>query len=252
MVMLAGVGVAAAGCSSPTVSTPTGRVTPMPSRSASGGPCASLKVTTPIQNVPAACADLWAPYQVTVVPPPGILQQEHVPAAPKVVNMTAGAVSDADAQHWADASNSQSGWLQWAEANDQPGFLIHVAGPDVINVMEQHALSQGATIAQPSCNLFPVDNKLYPVGSNGNAYFSRKGLPTDNQYVLVATFKGPCSATATFPDGKTTSIQESAQTAVVFIPGTLRHEPNLGDIWYSDGGGSCNDPDGPPGDWCGR
>jgi hypothetical protein len=209
-----------------------------------------VHVTTPIEQVPAACAALWSPYQVTKVPPPDILRQEHVPAAPPVRNMTSGAVSDAVAQHWVDANNFDNGWFKWAEANGQLTFLSHLSGLDVISPKESAALAQGATIDQPNCNLYPPQVSVFAVGDDGNAYFARKGLPTDNRYVLVAVVSGPCIATATYPDGHSMAITELTQTTTVFAPGVLRNDPLLGDIWFSDAGGNCYDPAGPPHEWC--
>jgi hypothetical protein len=209
-------------------------------------------VTTPIDAVPPACAALWQPYQVTKVPPSDILQQEHVPPAPPVRNMTNGAISDAVAQHWADASNWESGWLKWAEANDQLAFLTHVTGSDTIARDERVALEAGATIAQPDCNLYPAANTVFRVFSDGYAYFARKGLPTDDAFVIVAVYAGPCSAQASYPDGHTAVVPGLASTTTAFAPGVLRSDPILGDLWYVDAGGNCQDPAGPPGQWCGR
>ena len=211
-----------------------------------------MKTTTSIDQVPTACAALWAPYDVTKVPPPDIIQKEHVPPAPRVVNMTNGAVSDAEAQLWANASNNGSGWFKWAEANDQPGFLRHLAGAAVLSAQEQQALSQGADIDQPNCNLYPSTNTVFAVGVDGRSYFARKGLPSDSPYVLVAAYSGPCSETIRYPDGHSTSLVDFAGPTIVFVPGSLRTDPVLGDIWYTDAGGNCSDSTGPPPEWCGR
>src|SRR3979411_1282610 len=130
MVAMLGMGWALAACGSISTHTPSAGSSASPSASVTvGGPCASVKTTTAIVDVPPACAALWAPYQVTKVPPPDILQQERVPLAPPVKNSTNGAVSDADAQLWANADNAGSGWFKWAEANGQPGLIRYLAGP---------------------------------------------------------------------------------------------------------------------------
>lgn len=229
-----------------------GSQSPAASASATNSACASVHTTTPIDRVPAACAQLWQPYRVTMVPPPDILQREHVPAAPRVVNMTNGAVSQADAQHWADADNWGAGWYKWAAAHDQPYLLPHLAGPALISSTDEQALEQGALINYPDCAMYPMTRSLYPVLSDGKAYFASKNLPTDDAFVFVVTFNGPCTATATYPDGHTQSIPEGSSPMTVFVPGVLRHDPLLGDIWYTDGGGNCSDPAGPPPEWCGR
>lgn len=241
-------------CSGSAAPGSTPRASPAASASpaATASPCASVRTTTPMARVPRACALLWEPYHVTMVPPSDILQQEHVPAAPPVKNMTNGAVSQADAQHWANAANWNSGWDKWAQANDQPFLLSVLTGPALVSAVESNALQQGATIDQPACNLYPESAALFPIGADGNAYFARKGLPTDNSYVIVAVYTGPCNPVATYPDGHTQTLPGLQATSAAFEPGTLRHDPLLGDIWYTDAGGNCQDPAGPPPEWCGR
>ena len=166
--------------------------------------------------------------------------------------MTNGAVSQADAQRWADANDWDSGWAKWAEANAQPALLPYLSGPALISPTEEQALAVGATIDQPDCNLYPTSEKLFPTGADGQAYFARKGLPANDSYVLVAVYAGPCTAVATYPDGHTQTISELTAPSTAFLPGSLRHDPLLGDIWYADAGGNCSDPLGPPPTWCGR
>ena len=212
-----------------------------------------MRTTSPIDKVPAACQLLWEPYHVTMVPPADELQQEHVPPAPTVKNMTNGAVSQADAQHWADANNLASGWFKWAEEHDQPFLLGRLGAGSLVSGDEQTALSQGASILQPDCNLYPTTVALLPVGPDGVAYFTRKNLPADTSYVLVETGPGgACAATVRYPDGHATSLPELTNTIPFFVPGVLRTDPLLGDLWYTDAGGNCNDSYGPPPEWCGR
>jgi len=252
MAAVTSAGLLALGCSSHPSPTPAAA---SHTRSASprvSGPCASVRTTTPITDVPQACAELWAPYQVTKVPPPDILEQEHVPPAPPVVNMTNGAVSDATAQLWADASNRDSGWFKWAEANDQPALLMYLVGPAVISSQDEQALSEGARILQPDCDLYPTRNELFVVGPEDKTYFARKQLPTDASFVFVVLYSAPCAETALYPDGHTESIQDFTQQITTFVPGTFRSDHVLGSLWYSDAGGHCQDPAGPPVSWCAR
>lgn len=166
--------------------------------------------------------------------------------------MTNGAVSQADAQHWADAANWNSGWDKWAEANGQTFLLSRLTGPALVPEMDVQALEQGATIDQPACALYPASVALFPVGADGDAYFTRKGLPADMAYVLVVGLNGPCNGVATYPDGHVQALPGVPQPMTGFEPGRLEHDPLLGDIWYADAGGNCNDPAGPPPEWCGR
>lgn len=100
--------------------------------------------------------------------------------------MTNGAVSQTDAQHWADASNWDSGWLRWADAQDQAFLLARLVGSALIGPAQERALEQGATISDPDC-IYPKSNALFPVTSSDKAYFARKHLPTDDAYVFVVT-----------------------------------------------------------------
>ena len=187
-----------------------------------------------------------------MVPPPDEIRQENLPPTPKVTNMTNGAVSQADAQHWADANTWGGGWYRWADAHGQRFLLPKLVGPALVSPDEEQALEQGATIVDPDCAFFPTSMTLFQVAADGKAYFARKSLPVDEDWVFVVAFTAPCAITATYPDGHTQTISQLSQPAVGFIPGEFRHDPLLGDIWYTDAGGNCNDPAGPPPEWCGR
>jgi hypothetical protein len=151
-----------------------------------------------------------------------------------------------------DASNRESGWFQWGESNGQLPFLAHLSAQNLLNPAERSALDAGATIEQSACNLYPLAAAVFPIGADGRAYFAPSGLPSSDAYLLVVRFPVPCSAVARYPDGHTTSINEAPNGSTAFAPGHLVHDHVLGDIWYVDSGGNCNDPKGPPPEWCGR
>jgi hypothetical protein len=241
-----GCGGAASGRSPSSPSGPTG------SAAVTSGACSDVITTTPIEQVTLACQALWLPYGVTAVPPANELRAEHVPAAPTVVNLTDGAVSAATAQRWADASNRDSGWWKWAEGNGQLLLLHALVGPALMPAAEVQALQDGGTVAQPDCNLYPISWKLFAVDAAGRAYFVRKRLPADDAYVFVVVYSGPCAETLHQANGATTSIVDFTENTTVFSPGVFRHDPVLGDIWFGDAGGTCQDPVGPPTSWCGR
>ncbi|MFI5286672.1 MAG: hypothetical protein ACHQ4F_10175 [Candidatus Dormibacteria bacterium] len=219
---------------------------------AAATPCAAVSTTTPVAQVTLGCRQLWSPYGVTAIPPSNEPALEHVPAAPPVVNMTAGAVADLTAQHWADASNWDSGWWQWAQRYDQLFMLRHLIGPALIPAVEVEALQNGGSVDQPVCNLYPLSWRLFPVGSDGAAYFARKNLPGSDAYVFVVVYSGPCSETILSSSGTSTTVVDFTRDTTVFSRGVLRADPVLGDIWFADAGGTCQDPSGPPAAWCGR
>jgi hypothetical protein len=247
--------LAASGCGTqapahPATSAPS--APPLPAASVSRGPCDDVTTTTPIDQVATACQELWSPYGVTEVPPSNELELDRVPSAPAVVNMTGGTVSDATAQHWANASNWDSGWWKWAQGNDQLFMLRHLVGPALISSQEVEALQAGARIEQPECNLYPIRSTLFPMSAQGRDYFTRKGLPADDAYLFVVVYSGPCSETFRYPDGRTANVVDFTTNTTVFTPGVLRHDPVLGDLWFGDAGGTCQDPLGPPPAWCDR
>lgn len=231
--------------------TATARTTPsVPA--ASNLPCADVTTTTPIEQVSPACQQLWEPYGVTEVPPTNELAQERVPAVQAVMNMTDGAISDKTALHWANASNWDSGWWKWAEGNDQLFMLRTLVAPSEIPADEVDVLQNGGTIKQPDCDLYPLSWKLFPVDATARAYFARRNLQTTAAYVFVIDYSGPCDETFRTSSGATSVRVDFTQNTTVFQPGTLRHDPVLGDIWFADSAGNCQDPDGPPAQWCGR
>jgi hypothetical protein len=72
-----------------------------------------------------------------------------------------------------------------------------------------------------------------------------------DQYVLVIGYSGTCAATVTYPDDHTSSLPELPGPGTGFGPGALKHDPLLGDIWFSEATGTCTDPTAPP-EWCGH
>jgi hypothetical protein len=242
----------ACGASAPAVDVAPKPVAVTNAPPASTGPCAAVTTTTAITQVAVACQQLWSPYGVTEVPPANELAIEHVPLAPAVGNMTGGAVAETTAQRWANASNLDSGWWKWAQSNDQLFMLRFLVGPALIPADEVEALQTGGTVDQPDCNLYPLSWKLFAVGADGKAYFARKNLPTDDAYVFVVEYSGPCSETVHDSDGTTSRIVDFTENTTVFSQGVFRHDPVLGDIWFADAGGTCQDASGPPAAWCGR
>ena len=113
-------------------------------------------------------------------------------------------------------------------------------------------LASGGYILQPDCNLYPAHNSLFTIGSDGQLFFASRGLHLSDTYVLVIqTGAGPCSETLVSADGSRQTVIDYSATTVAFVPGTYRVDPLLGALWYSDGGGNCQD-DGAPAEWCGR
>jgi hypothetical protein len=166
-----------------------------------------------------------------------------------VVNVTNGAVSDADARAWALASNRDSLWYRWAEANVQPSLLPHLGLLSLDPSAEIAALAAQEPITQPDCALFPIKATLFPVSSADSLFSRSLGETVTNGFAFVAAFPGPCTVTARTVDGRTVTIASYPTAGVTFFAGQIRLDPVLGKIWFADGAGNCGDR-GATAAWC--
>ena len=220
---------------------------PLPRPSAASGPCASVTTTTPIGQVPAACAALWAPYGVTKVPPANLTDSTPVP--PTVVNEMQGAVSDAQARAWALAGNRSSVWDRWAEANGQAKLLTHLGSLSLYAPVELEALAEGDTIDEPACAIFPTTYAVVRNDQTTQRFFQGLGEAPSGAYALVATFPGPCTVIAHTQIGTTRVLASYSSSGTTFFVGEPRPDPQLGLLWFVDGAGNCADA-GAPAVWC--
>lgn len=217
--------------------TPTPRPSIAPRPSAAVGACASVTTTTPIEQVPAACAALWAPYGVTKVPPANLT--DATPQPPPVFNATNGAVSDTDALAWAVAANRAAVWDRWAEKYDQPALLKVVLSESLVPNTELVAMSKGAQVDQPDCSSFGTKYGLFPLGADGAAFFSDLGQTAGTPFVLAVTFPGPCQITAVYPDGHSETLFSYSGAGTTIFAGSIVHETVLGDIWRAQAAADC-------------
>ncbi|MGH7722274.1 MAG: hypothetical protein ACRENL_05490 [Candidatus Dormibacteria bacterium] len=206
-----------------------------------------MTTTTAIEQVPAACAALWAPYGVTKVPPANLT--DSTPTPPSVVNGTHGAVSDTDARSWALAANRAAVWLRWSEAHDQFNLTQRLEGPLVVNAQLEQLMRQGVVVSDPACDLFADRYVLFSMTSQGRQFFASFAEQPTDRFVLEEHYPGPCSLTATFQDGHTKTLFPSAGPVTSVVAGTVRRDPLMGDIWYLSAGGFCTDR-GAPIEWC--
>lgn len=240
--------VASCGSTLPAVTTSaTARPTTAPRPSAAAGPCASVTTTTPIEQVPPACAALWAPYGVTKVPPANLT--DSTPQAPPVVNGTHGAVTDAASDAWAMAANRTGTWLRWSEVNDQYQLTTHIESTQVVNATVDRLMRSGTSVIDPACDLFADKYSLFPMTAEGSRFFTSFGEVTHDEYVLVEHYPGPCAILGKSPSGSTQTVLATPNSIVSISAGTLRHDPLLGDLWFGDGAAFCSDR-GAPTSWC--
>ncbi len=232
---------------------PTPTATPRPTAttasrpSAAAGPCASITTTTPIGQVPDACAALWAPYGVTKVPPANLT--DSTPPPPTVVNGTNGALSEADVDKLIVASNRDSLWYRWAEANDQVELMSHLGLVRLDPPAELQAMAASEPIAQPDCALFPTRASVFPITSADRRFFASQPETTADSYVFVGTHSGPCTVTASSSSGQSVTLAYYPSTGVTFFAGHEVQDPLLGPLLFYDGAGNCTQA-AAPSSWC--
>ncbi|MDQ6847114.1 MAG: hypothetical protein M3019_05970 [Candidatus Dormibacteraeota bacterium] len=243
--------VAVSSCGSPAPTpTPSARstLTAATRPSAAAGPCASVATTTAIAQVPPACAALWAPYGVTKVPPANLT--DSTPSAPTtVVNATQGGLSDAALKQWIAASNRDSLWYRWAEANDQASLMPRLGDVALDPPAELQAMAANEPITQPDCALFPAKLSVFVISPSDRRFFSSQPHTTSDQYVFVGTYPGPCMVTALNATGQTITIASYPSTGTTFFASHLAQDPLLGPLLFYDGAGNCNQT-GAPSAWC--
>lgn len=171
------------------------------------------------------------------------------PTPPPVANQTNGAVSDADAASWALASNRGSVWYRWSEANDQPKLLARIGKISLLPTPELQILNTNGTVSQPDCAIFPMKVAAFDVGPDGILFFSSLGQDIRSGVVFVDRFPGPCSITATSASGQVQTIASYPTAGVTFFAGHLVDDALLGEVWFTDGAGNCEQR-GAPSAWC--
>ncbi len=227
--------------------TGTASATAAPRPSAAAGPCASVTTTTPIGQVPAACAALWTPYGVTKVPPANLT--DATPAPPAVVNGTQGGLTGTELAFWVRASTRASVWYRWAEANDQAALIPHLGQLSLVPKVELQAMAANEPISQPDCALFPTKVEAFTITRDELHFFVTEGEIVAARYAFVGTYPGPCLVTAEGPTGKPITLASYPSASVTFFASSMVNDALLGPILFTDGAGNCTDP-GAPTRWC--
>ena len=246
--VLMAVTLSACGSPSPTrTASPTATPVPTPRPSAAVGACASVTTTTPIEQVPAACAALWAPYGVTKVPPANLT--DSTPVTHNVVNATNSALTDAQVAQWLLASNRDSIWFRWAEANDQVPLMSKIGSVSLNAAVELQAMAAGEPVDQPDCAIFPTRVKVFQITSSERQFFINHGQSVADSFVFAAEYPGACNVTAKGPNGVVT-LEAFPTPGTTFFASHIVDDPLLGELLYYDGSGNCAQAGAPP-EWCG-
>jgi len=235
--------------------TPTPSTVPESSVSTTGpgGPDLSLfpDQATPIDQAPTNLQSVWRSLgPIAVIPGKNIF--DHMPPVPRVVNLTAGAVSDTDAQAWGLSLYREGALSIFAEAHSDANLLGAFQADAATNADVISTLVTGGTVDDPPCDQYPTQLTLRPVSQADRDFFTAAhkafGQPT---YIFTATFTatGVCATTATL-NGKTTTLFSFDNRVVAFAPGEPRGIGPLGTMFYLDATGSCTES-GAPTDVCG-
>jgi hypothetical protein len=201
----------------------------------------------PIEQAPAACAAVWAPYGVTKVPPANLT--DSTPASPQVVNATKGSLSDADLARWILASSRDSLWYRWAEANDQASLMPRLGQVALDPPAELQAMAAKEPISQPDCALFPTRVVVFPITGADLRFFAAHGQTVSDKYVFVGSYPGPCVVTAKTATGQTITLASYPTAGITFFASHFVDDPLLGPLLFYDGSGSCSES-GAPTVWC--
>jgi hypothetical protein len=234
------VALLAASCGN--TATPTS-ASPTPATSASAAPSNYRYLNpalfpeqdTPLAQAPAQLQQVWTPYDVTVIPGRHVL--DNMPEPPKVINMTNGKLSDADAQALAWSEYRENSFIGWMERWAQPGLNQHLRAPGLFNGPIGNAVRAGKGVVDPACDLYASAIAVVPTDASIVGFEAGKGYLVSSTYALVTKYSGPCNVTLL--DGSTVY---SSATSVGVETGALRQDEVLGPIFFSESGRPCNAP----------
>jgi hypothetical protein len=194
------------------------------------------KSNTRIADASRALANLWRPYDVTEIPGQQVLAGiRQVP----LVNSSGGAISNAQAQAL-DLSVIRADVLwAWAQQNVQPSLIAHLfAEPFVIGSLGV-ALAKGTAIHVPPCGIYPTEIVvLAPSTQLRTELDARAEVVQPGDVPVREDYAGPCADTGTTRSGLVSTIQVIPMNSVV-VEGSLRHDPVLGAVFFSDASVTC-------------
>jgi hypothetical protein len=189
---------------------------------------------TPLAQAPAQLQQVWTPYDVTVIPSRHVL--DGMPAPPTVINMTNGALSNADAQALAWAEYRENALLGWLEARVQPGLNDHLREHGLFTGIIGNTVRAGTSVNNPPCDLYAAKMAVVPIDASIRAFEAGKGYTVTAQYAIVDLYTGGC--TVTTATGQ--SLFSDQSNTIDIETGAIRHDDVLGDFFYAESGRDCN------------
>jgi len=167
---------------------------------------------------------------------------DKMPAPPKVLNLTHGGMSDADAAALAIALYRQSAFIGWMEASVQPKFNDHLRDTGEFNTPVGEASRRGEVVVNPPCDLYPVKVAVVPVDQAILDFQTSLGYRVTSAFAVVEQYQGPCAITAQTPNGPRIVGSFGDPNPPVIETGQVRSDPILGPLYYSESKNVC-----PPG-----
>lgn len=240
--VLALLTLALAGCGSP--SSPSIRSTavasPSPSSIATNyrylNPTLYPRQDTPLTQASAQLQAVWTAYDVTIIPGQHLL--DAMPTPPKVLNLTNGKLSEAEAQALAWSEYRENAFVGWLEAKVQPGLNDHLRVHGLFNGIIGNTVRAGQSVNNPPCDLYATQMAVLPVDQSVQAFEAGKGYTVSAQYALVDRYPAGCSITAA--GGQ---VLFSTQTDTIAVEtGVIRHDAVLGAFFFAESGRDCATP----------
>ena len=173
--------------------------------------------------------------------PPANLTVARVP----VTNRTNGAVDQATAERWASASLRTEALYRWAVKNGNDGFLRSGA---INDPRASSAFAREAALLERARNrhgsvhyVAPqiVGLTLLPVAAEVQTLQRGGGVATP--FAFLVDQVGPATLKLTVPGQPDLVLVDApaGQPYPVLALGTFKRDPQLGELWYSDGTFPC-------------
>jgi hypothetical protein len=249
------IGVFLTACGSVAIG-PRASVTPSETAHPTASPAATPSgvgmypsVDTLVSAAPLTIGEAWTALDIRKTIP-GSDSFIKVPPMPTVINKTNGTVSDADAQAMVVALWREDTLIQWAEANDENDFILNtLVGPEEDNFLvpdAEAALSEGGSVVDPDCDMFPTSVTLWPHTSAVDTWMTDANEQSAAPDVLIVPFsEANCRLTITV-HGKTTT--EAADTLAphgndrVLFVGEVVDDATIGPYFKIEASTSCLRP----------
>jgi len=233
-----------AGCGG---STPAIRTTPTAPVVTVGTPPTTLptglypEADTPIAQAPAAMAQAWTKYGVTVIPSRHVF--DEVARANSPVHVRPGVTLSAD-----EAARAVRGLLRanallaWGDSHHQPSLRAFLVGRAEQATKAALAVAQGAAVDEPACDLIPTAITVQTVDAATQQAFVQRSEPTTDSTAMLLTYGAPCVVQARFPDGRSEILAQWQTPLSTVAAGHLVNDPVLGELWVETAALACGGP----------